>query len=44
MPVSEHYSDADMDEVALGIAKVARHFARSETVAARAGGQREGRS
>ena len=44
MPVSEHYSDTDMEEVALGIAKVARHFARGETVAARAGAQRERRS
>lgn len=28
MTISEHYSEANIEEIALGIAKVAGHFAR----------------
>lgn len=36
MTINEHYTVQDIDEIALGIAKVAHHFARREDLAARA--------
>ena len=43
MHLSEHYTEQDIDEMAAGIAKVARHFATRGAMACTAsGGERDG--